>query len=120
MDVYIICNGKVTNIIMADENKVLSIPIVYNTETGKPVYVNNFQIYPITSEIVIEFNTVDYKGTIKSSKNGKPTELHVDPVITLQIQKDTAMDLLQNLASLLIPQQQQQPPVANAEPVENN
>ena len=106
---------------MADENKAISIPIVYNTETSKPVYINHFQIYPITSEIVIEFNTVDYKGTIKSSKNGQPTELHVDPVVTLQIQKDTAMDLLQNLARLLIPQQpQQQPPVAEAEPVENS
>lgn len=104
---------------MADDNKALSIPIIYNQESGKPVYVNNFQLYPITSELVIEFNTVDYKATLKSAKNGQPTELHVDPVITLQIQRETAIDLFNNLARLLIPPQKQEPNQEDAgQPVE--
>ena len=90
-------------------NENQPIQIVYNHEHGKPEYINNFQIYPITSEIIIEFNQIDYKGTFRSSKNGQPTELHVEPVLTVQLQKETAMDLLYNLQRLLVPQQQPKP-----------
>ena len=94
--------------IMDNQNNQ-SLPIIYNSEHGKPVYVNNFQIYPVTAEIVMEFNSIDYKGTFKSAtRNGQPTEIRVDPVVTIQLQREAAMDLLQNLARLLVPQQPQQ------------
>mgnify|MGYP003398846266 CR=1 FL=1 len=81
--------------------------IVYNTEGEEPVYINNFQLYPVASEIVLDLNKIDYKKTFKAAVNGQPTDIYVNPVITIQLQRDVAMDLLQNLARLLIPQEQQ-------------
>ncbi len=83
--------------------------IVYNKEGDEPVYINNFQLYPVASEIVLDLNKIDYKKTFKAAVNGQPTDIYVNPVITIQLQRDVAMDLLQNLARLLIPQEQQQP-----------
>lgn len=81
--------------------------IVYNTEGEEPVYINNFQLYPVASEIVLDLNKIDYKKTFKSAVNGQPTDIYVNPVITIQLQRDVAMDLLQNLARILVPQQPQ-------------
>ena len=101
-------------------NEPKPMPIIYNKEGEKPVYINNFQLYPIASEIVLDLNSIDYKKTFKAAVNGQPTEIYVDPVITIQLQRDTAMDLLQNLARLLIPQQQEQHEPEKPKQIEEN
>ena len=94
--------------------------IVYNKEGDEPVYINNFQLYPVASEIVLDLNKIDYKKTFKSAVNGQPTDIYVNPVITIQLQRDVAMDLLQNLARLLIPQEQQKQEPEEIKQIEEN
>ena len=94
--------------------------IVYNTEGEEPVYINNFQLYPVASEIVLDLNKIDYKKTFKAAVNGQPTDIYVNPVITIQLQRDVAMDLLQNLARLLIPQEQQKQEPEEQKQIEEN
>lgn len=94
--------------------------IVYNKEGDEPVYINNFQLYPVASEIVLDLNKIDYKKTFKSAVNGQPTDIYVNPVITIQLQRDVAMDLLQNLARLLIPQEQQKQEPEELKQIEEN
>lgn len=94
--------------------------IVYNKEGDEPVYINNFQLYPVASEIVLDLNKIDYKKTFKSAVNGQPTDIYVNPVITIQLQRDVAMDLLQNLARLLIPQEQQKQEPEEPKQIEEN
>ena len=94
--------------------------IVYNTEGEEPVYINNFQLYPVASEVVLDLNKIDYKKTFKAAVNGQPTDIYVNPVITIQLQRDVAMDLLQNLARLLIPQEQQKQEPEEQKQIEEN
>lgn len=94
--------------------------IVYNTEGEEPVYINNFQLYPVASEIVLDLNKIDYKKTFKAAVNGQPTDIYVNPVITIQLQRDVAMDLLQNLARLLIPQEQPKQEPEEQKQIEEN
>ncbi len=94
--------------------------IVYNKEGDEPVYINNFQLYPVASEIVLDLNKIDYKKTFKAAVNGQPTDIYVNPVITIQLQRDVAMDLLQNLARLLIPQEQQKQEPEEQKQIEEN
>ena len=101
-------------------NEPKPMPIRYNKDGEKPVYINNFQLYPIASEIVLDLNSIDYKKTFKAVVNGQPTEIYVDPVITIQLQRDTAMDLLQNLARLLIPQEQPKQEPEEPKQIEEN
>lgn len=94
--------------------------IVYNKEGDEPVYINNFQLYPVASEIVLDLNKIDYKKTFKAAVNGQPTDIYVNPVITIQLQRDVAMDLLQNLARLLIPQEQPKQEPEEPKQIEEN
>lgn len=101
-------------------NEPRPIKIVYNKEGDEPVYINNFQLYPVASEIVLDLNKIDYKKTFKAAVNGQPTDIYVNPVITIQLQRDVAMDLLQNLARLLIPQEQQKQEPEEPKQIEEN
>lgn len=88
------------------ENK--PIVLKYSEEHKKPVCANNFQLYPVSSEVVIEFNSIDYPTTFKKSTDGNPSDIYVDPVITLQLPHDVAMSLMQNMAQLLMPRENKQ------------
>ena len=94
--------------------------IIYSKEGDEPVYINNFQLYPVASEVVLDLNKIDYKKTFKAAVNGQPTDIYVNPVITIQLQRDVAMDLLQNLARLLIPQEQQKQEPEEQKQIEEN
>lgn len=91
------------------------LTLKYKKEHNTPVHANNFQLYPIPSEVVIEFNSIDFPTTFKNSPNANPNEIFVDPVITLQLPRETAMSLFQNLARLLIPKENSDEPIKNQE-----
>lgn len=95
------------------ENK--PIVLKYSEEHKKPVCANNFQLYPVSSEVVIEFNSIDYPTTFKKSSDGNPSDIYVDPVITLQFPRDVAISLFQNLARLLMPKENSDEPAIKQE-----
>ena len=84
------------------------IPIVSNVEPKKAEYANHCYVLPIDSEIVIDFNAINYHETLKHIKDGQPEEIHVTPIATIQMNKEIAMNLLKDLASHLMPPMAQQ------------
>lgn len=97
-----------------EESKQVPILCVQNPK--EPVYINHFYILPVDSEIIIDFNSVNYRETLKHVKDGQPSEIHINPITSIQMRKEVAMDLFRELAARLMPVQ----PPQTSEVSQNN
>lgn len=89
------------------------VPILADKEPKNPEYINHFYILPVESEIVIDFNTINYHETLKHVENNQSTEIHINPVVSIQMRREVAMDLFKELAARLMPIQQPQEPATD-------
>lgn len=82
-----------------EETNQPKIQLEMNEEHSNPLFSNNVQIFPpLTPEIVLEFNRIDQKKTWKNSENGKPSKIFLEPVVSVQLSQNAALDVLKTLA----------------------